>query len=429
MEIFSKIFTNKTMRYAYLGWFAIALFYFYQYILRVSPGVMIDEIRAAYSITAEQFATLGAFYLIAYSLLQIPLGIIVDRIGVKKMCMYSIVVCIIGTIMFAQSEQFYIAQISRFVIGLGSASAFMCALKFIADHIAPGKRGFLMGATLALGTVGALASGHSVEFLGEAMSWREALMVTALIGAVVLFACFVVLKDSTQDVYTVLNRKPIKQVMGDVKSAFKNSNIMIYAILAIGLYTPLSAIADLWGTAFIKEKYGLTKAHAAQIVMVLYVGLTIGSIVLPWLSEKYDILNQSIMFCIFALLGVFSLIVYLPAGDTTSLMVLLFLVGFFCGAEMMCFTGALVGSNRDNSGEIIGVVNTLNMLGGAFVQQAIGWSLDMQWSGFVDEAGLRQYSTMQFQNAVSILTGLIAICCMCSMILVRMRKKRSYEAI
>ena len=93
------------------------------------------------------------------------------------------------------------------------------------------------------------------------------------------------------------------------------------------------------------------------------------------------------------------------------------------------FTGALVGSNRDNSGEIIGVVNTLNMLGGAFVQQAIGWSLDMQWSGFVDEAGLRQYSTMQFQNAVSILTGLIAICCMCSMILVRMRKKRSYEAI
>lgn len=426
MEKFAKIFANKTMRYAYLGWFSIALFYFYQYILRVSPGVMIDEIRSAYSITAEQFATLGAFYLIAYSLLQIPLGIIVDRIGVKKMCIYSILICIFGTIMFAQSEQFYIAQLSRFIIGLGSASAFMCALKFIADHIAPGKRGFLMGATLALGTVGALASGNSVEILGESMGWRETLMMTALIGVVVLFACFIILKDNNQDVFTVLNRKPIKQVFSDVKSAFKNTNIMIYAILAIGLYTPLSAIADLWGTAFIKEKYGLTKADAAQIIMILYVGLTVGSIALPWLSEKYDILNQSIMFCIFALLGVFSLIVYLPAGEVNALMVMLFLVGFFCGAEMMCFTGALIGSSRDNSGEIIGVVNTLNMLGGAFVQQAIGWSLDMQWNGVVDETGLRQYSTTQFQNAVSILTGLIAICCMCSMILVRMPKKRVY---
>ncbi len=411
------------MRSAYLAWFAIALFYFYQYILRVSPGVMVDEIRLAFRITAEQFATLGAFYLLGYSLLQIPLGIIVDRIGVKKMSLYSIAICIIGSLLFGSTQHFWVAQVSRFIIGVGSASAFMCALKFVADHFPPGGRGLLMGATLALGTVGAVLSGKSVRYIGANADWHDVLAISAGIGCIVFVFIAFAVKNHAQDAYAVLNRKSLKDIVSSICSIFADKQIMIYAILAIGLYTPLSALADLWGTAFIKQKFALSKADAAEISQLMYVGLTIGSLVLPWVAEKYNKLNLAIVACGFGILGVFSIIVYMPAGSALELQVMLIVLGFFCGAEMMCFTGALYKSHKFDSGEIIGVVNTLNMLGGAILQQLIGWALDRQWDGLVDSDGIRQYTTDQFAVALSSLSVVIFTCCLISFALVGKSQK------
>jgi len=423
MLFVQKLFRNKVMRSAYLAWFAIALFYFYQYILRVSPGVMFDEIRLAFRITAEQFATLGAFYLLGYSLLQIPLGIIVDRIGVKKMSLYSIAICIFGSLLFVSTQHFWVAQVSRFIIGVGSASAFMCALKFVADHFPPGGRGLLMGATLALGTVGAVLSAKSVRYIGEYADWHDVIAISAVIGFIVFIFIAFAVKNHTQDAYAVLNRKSWKDIVSSICAIFADKQIMIYAVLAIGLYTPLSALADLWGTAFVKQKFALSQADAAEISQLMYVGLTIGSLVLPWVAEKYNKLNLAIVVCSFGILGVFSVILYMPAGSVLELQAMLIVLGFFCGAEMMCFTGALYKSHKFDSGEIIGVVNTLNMLGGAILQQLVGWALDREWDGLVDVHGIRQYTTGQFTVALTSLTIVIFFCCLISLALVGKSQK------
>ena len=83
---------KKPARIYYLAWIAISLFYFYQYILRVSPGVMVVELRQTFKLTAEEFSSLGAIYLYAYSLLQIPLGFILDRMGIRRVIILSILI-------------------------------------------------------------------------------------------------------------------------------------------------------------------------------------------------------------------------------------------------------------------------------------------------------------------------------------------------
>ncbi len=424
MLFIQKILRNKVIRYAYVGWFVIALFYLYQYILRAAPGVMYDEIRRSFHITAEQFASLGALYLLAYSILQVPLGIIVDKIGVKKMCLYSIATVATGAMLMAAAEVFWVAQISRFIMGAGSASAFMCSLKFIADHIPPGNRGFLMGVTLALGTAGALFSGNIVKHLDEIFNWRAVTMLSAFIGLGMFALVAIVLRSSKRDHTAILNDKTWKENIINVGRIFQSRKVIIYAILAIGLYTPLSALADLWGVAFIKQKYGISSAEAAQVIMVLYIGLTVGSLLLPWFSEKYRILNTSIVLCSCGLLILLSAFIYTSSFSITALIIMLFAIGFFCGAEMMCFTGALEESNKHESGQIIGVVNTLNMIGGAIVQQLIGYFLDKQWDNHTDALGIRQYSTEQFQNSLSVLVILITLCCLCSFVLLVKKEKR-----
>ena len=74
-------------------------------------------------------------------------------------------------------------------------------------------------------------------------------------------------------------------------------------------------------------------------------------------------------------------------------------------------------ADENNSGEVIGVVNTFNMLGGSFMKYWVGISLDATWEGAVQPNGLRFYSAEQYVEALSMLTLLIMLCCVVSMLL------------
>ncbi len=399
---------------AYLAWFAAALFYYYQYILRVSPGVMVTELRAEFHMTAEQFSSLGALYLYAYSLLQIPLGILIDRIGVRRTVLGSVALCTLGTLMLAWSESLLGAQLSRICIGAGSAGAFMSALKIAADWLPEGKRGLLMGTTLTLGTIGALTAGKPLVWFIDSIGWRSTVVGTAMVGVLVLILVLVLLRLPTKR-----QREAPKVKWADIgKSVWqivRNRRVMIYAVLAIGVYTPLSVLADLWGTAFLMQKFQLTRADAAQTSMMMYFGLAIGSLLLPWLCEKWNMLDQAIKLCGFGIFIVFGFILFGPNVGIGGLTALLILLGIFCGAEMMCFTGAVRYTTPETSGMTLGVVNTLNMLGGAILQQAIGFLLDVRWSGQSDAAGVRIYQTHEFVVALSLLLVVVASCCLISL--------------
>lgn len=398
----------------YLAWGAAALFYLYQYILRVSPGVMVTELRQEFKMTAEQFSSLGALYLYAYSLLQIPLGIAIDRIGVRRTVLTSIVLCVLGSLMLAFSQSLLSAQASRLLVGAGSACAFMAALKVAADWLPAGKRGFLMGATLTLGTIGALSAGKPQILLIDSMGWRHTVIFTAGIGMLVMVVALLLLQ-LPKDTVKVATKKSFSEITKIIRQIMSNRPIMIYAILAIGVYTPLSVLADLWGTAFLMQKYGLSRADAAQTSMMMYVGLSLGSLVLPWACEKWQILDLAIRVCGAAILLLFSLILFGPHLGVFALSIILVLLGIFCSAEMMCFTGAVHYTTTENSGMTIGVVNTLNMLGGALLQQAIGYILDVQWRGGLDENGIRIYQTGEFVLALSLLLVVIGACCFISL--------------
>jgi len=413
--------SSRKDRKAFFAWAAISIFYLFQYVLRVTPGVMVEELRHEFTLTAEQFSTFGAYYLYAYSLLQIPLGILLDRVGVRKVILFSIAVCTIGSFLFGLAEEVWVAQLSRLLIGAGSASAFMGALKVAADHFAPGKRGFFIGTTLTLGTFGALTAGKPLVLLVEATHWRNAVVVCSAVGLAIFLIAYKLLPRYAQDVPHEKNfsfERLFKQI-GQVMTTWR---VVLFALLSIGLYAPLSVLADLWGTAFFITKFGFEKGQAAQIIMLLYVGLAIGCLIMPGYCEKKGILNLGIRICIISLFVLYSMILYGPAMGAITLSVALLLIGFCGGAEMMCFTGAVSGATTYNTGLIIGFVNTFNMLGGAIIQHLVGFRLDIKWDGAMNEHGVRIYTTEQFTYALSMLVIIVGVSVLLSLFLPRMRK-------
>lgn len=406
---------NDAVSAIYLGWLTIALFYFYQYILRVAPGVLVTDLRQTFHLTAEQFSTLGAFYLYAYSLCQIPIGIIVDYIGIRKTVMVSVILCLSGTILLSLAPSLPLLQISRVLVGIGSACAFMCALKVVVDYLPEGKRGFLMGATLTLGTLGALTAGKPLALITDHVGWREAISYAAYLGLFIFILIYLFLPHTRKENLVPVSRNLLKTISISLIDIFKSKPIIIYAILAVGVYTPLSVLADLWGVAFLMQKYTLTRTQAAEISMMMYFGLGLGCLILPWLSEKYHFLNRSIRICALGVLIIFSLLLYGPLLSPAILKLCLTLLGIFCGVEMLCFTGASLYTHTRNVGTTLGVVNTLNMLGGGLLQQLIGWILDHFWSGKINNSGLRMYNTSEYTTALFALLLVIMFCCLLSL--------------
>lgn len=418
----AAIFASKNLRNVYLPWFLLVVFYMYQYIFRIYPNHLEEQIKLTFNATAASFGSIGALYLLAYSLFQIPLGIIVDRVGVKKVVLYSIMLCILSVLLFRTTEIFVLAQVSRFMMGLGSGSAFMCALKVIADHFPPGKRGLLMGMTLTLGTISPFLTGSLISYIAFYYNWKSVMDLLALSGLILFLAILLFMHNKGKTVYQKNNISTIPEVLRNVAKLMVNPYIIIYSLIAVGLYTPLSALADVWGISFIRQKFGINPVVAGSISDLLFLGLASGSLLIPWYCEKKKIINKALFLCLLILLILFSIMIYVDIS-VSMLVVCIVFIGFFSGAEMMCFTGALQVFNNHNSGEVIGIVNTLNMLGGAFIQWVIGVILDYTWDGSYQANGLRFYSDASYKYALTSVIIMISVCTLSSLALKRFRVK------
>ena len=86
-----------------LAWGTLSLFFMAQYSLRVFPNVMITPLRMDFQVNADDFATLGSYYLYTYALIQIPLGFLVDRFGVRSITLISLLLCFFGVLMCSET--------------------------------------------------------------------------------------------------------------------------------------------------------------------------------------------------------------------------------------------------------------------------------------------------------------------------------------
>lgn len=401
--------SNITKKDIYISWFILVVFYLYQYILRNSPGVLIEEIRQEFRMNADDFSLMGSMYYYGYSLMQIPLGIIIDRLGIRNTALCSIFLCVVGTFLLTITQVPTVAYLSRLIVGIGAASAFMSSLKLASDYLPPSSQGFVIGATLTFGAIGALITGAPLNYLlNQFDTWQVSFVIFVIVGLVIFLFAYIYLPKIKKE--PKIEEFEGNNIGHDLLKILRNKYILIYAVIAIGLYAPLSVMADLWGTAFLVLKFNLNRETASPILMNIYIGMAIGSIALPYIAEKYKIMDKIIQFSTVTLLLLFSILIYSTSLSNMSLVVLLILIGFFCGAEMLCFTAALRYTSSHTSGLTIGVVNTFNMLSGAIMQQTIGNYLDYSWQGELNNQGLRVYFVKEFVEAFSILVIIIAIC-------------------
>ncbi len=114
-------------------WGLAASLYLIGFYQRVAPAVMTDELTADFALDATTLGSLSAFYFYSYVIMQIPTGILADRLGPRMLLTLGALVTGLGTYVFATATIVLWAELGRLLIGGGVAVAFVCMLK-LADH-------------------------------------------------------------------------------------------------------------------------------------------------------------------------------------------------------------------------------------------------------------------------------------------------------
>ncbi len=103
-----------------LIWGSVAIFYFYQYMVRSFPSVTVVQMMQDLSIQACSIGILASWYYYGYTPMQIPVGLILDRIGVRYPVILAILFCAMGCFIYASADQLPLMGFGRMLMGIGA---------------------------------------------------------------------------------------------------------------------------------------------------------------------------------------------------------------------------------------------------------------------------------------------------------------------
>lgn len=405
-----------------------ALFYCYEYFLRISPSVMATELMQSYHITATQLGNLVAFYYYAYMPMQIIVGIFMDRYGPRLLVTIACLMCAIGTYLFACSDVLAIAQIGRFMVGFGSAFAFVGALKLATIWLPMRRFALFSGIIVALGNVGAMVGDVALTTMVQHQTWRQACMMSAALGIVLAIFIVMIVRDRNSSVPKEFQQDHINESFGHVLSglwqALKRRQIWFNGLIAGLTYIPTTAFAELWGIPYLKQARGFTSHEAAITVSMIFLGWVIGCPLVGFISDHINRRVLPMMVGAAVALVISCIILYSGAMPVHVTMVLFFLLGLFACVQVLVFAYGRESSPRNIAGTAIALTNAFAMVGGVIFQPVIGMLLDKRWAGDVLD-GVRVYDTASFQYALSVIPIGLAVSIV---IMFMMRETRCHVA-
>ena len=382
---------------AWVFWGCAALFYLYEFILRVSPNAIVNELMRDFGVTSTYLGILVSAYSCAYVPLQVPCGVIVDWLGTRRVICLSTLLCIIGSFLFAESENFYLAVFARFLIGAGSACAYISCVKVGSDWFAPEKFAVIAGITMMMGTLGGIVGAKPFAALANIVGWRDAMVVAGFVGIGVLALCFFVLKDRRRSREEIVHSGNLFEGLKIIAS---NPQSWLLAAYGGFMYVPLCAFAELWGTPFMMNLYNVDNETAAFAGTMVYLGFALGSLLGPlfsnYIKSRRLVMLGSSVLTIIPFVGV----IYIPDLPYNVSLILLLLAGLVCGAQILYF-GVAKEMNPDKySATAIGFTNAGVMASGLIFPTLLGYILDSVWDGAISADGIPIYSVNDYQQAL-----------------------------
>jgi sugar phosphate permease len=386
-----------------LMWGLVATLYLLGFFQRMAPAVMVEELMRDFSINGVVMGNLSAAYFYSYAAMQIPSGLLVDKIGPRRLSSHACFIFAIGVLIFAWGPTLWFAYVGRFLIGASVAVAFVTCMKLAGHWFPTNKFAMVTGVSLLFGNIGGIMAGVPLSEAVAEVGWRTAMAASGIITLLTAVVIRLVVRDDpgeygfTSYAHASVQKKGNLPAYAALRSVVCRRDTWLL-FFAGGLSTaPVLVFAGLWGVPYLTQVHGLGKTQAATITSTMLIAWAMGGPLLGALSDRLGLRKLPYLFCtvITTLLWTVFLVVDMSA---TLLYPLLAAIGFTSGAVIIGFAFAREVNHPGASGATGGVVN-MSVLGiAAIMQPLLGKILDQYWDGVLHN-GVRIYNSAGYTSA------------------------------
>lgn len=387
--------------YPWIIWTIAASFFFYKYLIQVSPSVMTFDLMKTFNVNGAGLGNLSAFYFYAYVIMQIPVGILLDKYSPRLLTTGAIFLCSISIFIFAQATNLTLACIARAFIGGGAAFAAISCFK-LASLWFPAKRfAFVSGMFMTAAMLGAVGGQMPLSFLVQRTDWRIALEIVSFAGIILGMLYFIIVKDKPNYHPIVLqkNKRPMPYSFKQILCNKQTWYLSLYSGLA---FAPVSVFGGLWGVPFLETAYQLSRNDAALAISFIFIGFAVGAPFLGWLSDFIGRRKPILFFGTMLAFICLSIVIYSTQLGSLALIFLLFCFGFGASGFFTCFAMIREVFPVILAGTVLGLMNAFDSVCEAVYEPVVGAFLDWTWQGNVRN-GIHQFSITGYHLSLSLL--------------------------
>ncbi len=262
-----------------------ALGYFVSYVFRGVNLVLAPLLSRDLGIDATGLGGLTSAYLICFAGFQVPLGLLLDRYGPRRVEAALLGVAAVGSAIFAMGDNLTILMLGRGLIGIGVSVCLVGAVKALSQWFPVEKLTFLNGAIFALGGLGGAATGTPVELLMHVLGWRALFLCLAALTLAVAGLMLLIAPEHPGSPGRSSSLAEQWRGLLEIMRSRIFWGIALLPSVGTGVFL---AVQGLWAGPFMRDVQGLDAAATAANVVVSALAMVAGGFVLGWLARQLD---------------------------------------------------------------------------------------------------------------------------------------------
>lgn len=348
--------------------------YFISYLYRVVNAVIAPDLIADIGVGPSALGLLTATYFIAFASFQLPLGVLLDRFGPRKVEAVLLLFAAVGAFIFARAENLAGLVVGRAFIGFGVSACLMAAFKGYALWFPREKWPLVNGFQMAAGGLGALAATAPVEAALQFTDWRGVFMGLALLTLLTAVAVFSIVPEKKID---AAGESLHNQLRG-IREVFTSRKFWRTAPLTTMSQAAFLAIQGLWAGPWLSHVAGLERTEVAGLLFWIAVAMIAGFITLGSITEQLNKRGISVATTAVTGMTLFMVVQLLLIFGPIAWHVPVWLAFGFLGTSGIIAYSALSQSFPVQlSGRVTTAVNLLVFIAAFAGQWAIGGIIDI----------------------------------------------------
>jgi MFS family permease len=255
--------------------------YYLAFIFRNVNATIASSLSSEFGLAAGDLGLLTSVYYLTFAAAQIPIGIVLDRSGPRRVQSVLLIAAALGAALFAVSDSFLLLMGGRALIGLGVAAAMAAGMKALVVWFPRERVPLLSGFMVALGATGALTATLPADFLIGLMGWRGLFGLLAIGSAGCALLIYLVVPEARS-----VTPDAVEAVTAGLWTVYTDPRFWRLAPLSATCIGTAWALQGLWAAPWLSDVEGLDRLGLLHHLFVMAIALSVGALSLSVMADR-----------------------------------------------------------------------------------------------------------------------------------------------